>query len=53
MKQKKLRERVSGIEIKCPHCRGDGKHHGPIPWPNCMRCAGFGTIVVIEKEEDE
>lgn len=37
-------------EERCPACKGNGKYKGPIPFLRCMRCAGFGTIILIGKE---
>lgn len=51
------RTQVHGVEHICPTCgphgkggKGDGKHRGPIPWPSCLRCGGFGTIVRMKEE---
>lgn len=40
----------SGTELKCPTCKGHGEHRGPVPYRYCLRCAGFGTIVVDDPE---
>ena len=39
------------IERECPHCKGDGEHHGPVPYRNCLRCGGFGTIILLSGKE--
>jgi len=40
-------------DVPCPTCKGSGKYKGPVPWIHCMRCAGFGTIILIGKEEPD
>lgn len=51
------RLQVHGVEHTCPTCgpygkdgKGDGKHRGPHPWPNCLRCGGYGTVVRMGDE---
>lgn len=42
------KSRLAGAEVTCPHCGGDGQHHGPVPYRNCLRCGGYGTIILID-----
>jgi DnaJ-class molecular chaperone len=33
------------FELKCPTCGGSGQHTGPVPYRNCLRCGGYGTVI--------
>ena len=47
MKKRDLWLRSGVVEETCPTCKGDGKYRGPIPYRHCLRCGGFGTIVLL------
>ena len=44
---------LAGEEHECPTCKGSGKYRGPIPWPNCLRCGGYGTILLAHADEEK
>lgn len=48
-----MRHPSNVIERECPSCKGDGQHHGPVPYRNCLRCGGFGTIVLYDDVKEE
>ena len=42
-----LFQRRGVIERECPTCKGSGEYTGPVPYHHCLRCGGFGTIILI------
>jgi hypothetical protein len=53
MKTRDMFRLTGALVVECPHCKGDGEHHGPVPYRNCIRCGGFGTIVLLGDAQPE